>query len=84
MLGLGAVSALGQFLLYEGYRHAPASTLAPMEYSGLVWAFLFGYLIWSEIPTVNVVAGAVLIVCSSLLLVWWERRAVLASRRMAA
>lgn len=84
MLGLGAVSALGQFLLYEGYRHAPASTLAPMEYSGLVWAFLLGYLIWSEVPTVNVVAGAVVIVCSSLLLVWWERRAVLASRRLIA
>lgn len=84
MLGLGVISAVGQYLLYEGFRHAPASTLAPMEYSGLVWAFLYGYLIWSEVPTVNVVSGAILIVTSSLVLVWWERRAVLASRRVAA
>ena len=84
MIGLGIVAAAGQYLLYEGFRHAPASTLAPMEYSGLVWAFLYGYLIWSEVPTVNVVLGAVLIVASSLMLVWWERRQVLSARRLTA
>jgi S-adenosylmethionine uptake transporter len=84
MLGLGVVATAGQYLLYEGFRHAPASTLAPMEYSGLVWAFLYGYLIWSEIPTANVIAGALLIVTSSLALVWWERRQILASRHMTA
>ncbi len=74
LAALGAVAALGQYLLYEGFRYAPASTLAPMEYSGLLWAFLFGYLIWSEVPTPNVIAGALLIVASSLLIIWWERR----------
>ncbi|MDM9624867.1 DMT family transporter [Rhizobium sp. S152] len=84
MIGLGVVACAGQYLLYEGFRHAPASALAPMEYSGLVWAFLYGYLIWSEVPTANVVAGAVLIVSSSLVLVWWERRQVIATRRLTA
>ncbi|WP_431323914.1 DMT family transporter [Rhizobium sp. YTU87027] len=84
MIGLGFVAAAGQYLLYEGFRRAPASTLAPMEYSGLVWAFLYGYLIWSDVPTVNVVAGAVLIIASSLALVWWERRQMLLSRRLTA
>ncbi|TXI10834.1 MAG: DMT family transporter [Rhizobium sp.] len=74
MLGLGVVSTIGQFLLYEGFRYAPASTLAPIEYSGLVWAFIYGYVIWAEIPAVNVFAGALLIIVSSLLLVVWERR----------
>lgn len=84
MIGLGCVSAAGQYLLYEGFRHAPASTLAPIEYSGLVWAFLYGYLIWAEVPTPNVFAGALLIVASSLALIWWERRLVVASRRRLA
>lgn len=74
MLGLGVVSTIGQFLLYEGFRYAPASTLAPIEYSGLVWAFIYGYLIWAEIPAANVFVGALLIITSSLLLVLWERR----------
>lgn len=81
MLGLGGVSALGQYLLYEGFRHAPASTLAPIEYTGLLWAFLYGYLIWSDIPGWNVIAGAALIAACSIALVWWERRTVLAARR---
>ncbi len=81
MIGLGCISAAGQYILYEGFRYAPASTLAPIEYSGLIWAFLYGYLIWVEIPTLNVVAGAVLIVSSSLVLIWWERRLVIISRR---
>lgn len=81
MIGLGCISAAGQYILYEGFRYAPASTLAPIEYSGLIWAFLYGYLIWAEIPTLNVVAGALLIVGSSLVLIWWERRLVIISRR---
>jgi len=75
MIGLGLVATLGQFLLYEGFRHAPASALAPVEYTGLIWAFLYGYALWAEIPTMNVFVGAVLIVVSSLVLILWERRA---------
>ncbi|NLS00503.1 DMT family transporter [Rhizobium sp. P38BS-XIX] len=84
MLGLGLVSALGQFLLYEGYRYAPASALAPVEYTGLVWAFIYGYLIWAEIPAVNVFAGALLIIVSSIILIIWERRGHLAARSKAS
>lgn len=73
MIGLGLVSTLGQFILYEAFRHAPASALAPVEYTGLIWAFLYGYLIWAEIPALTVFAGAVLIVASSLVLVASEK-----------
>lgn len=79
MVGLGITSGLGQFFLFEGYRYAPASVLAPVEYTGLVWAFVFGHLIWSEKPGLNVYAGAGLIVAGSLTLVWFERRRALRS-----
>lgn len=75
MLGLGVVSGIGQYLLYEGYRYAPASALAPVEYTGLVWAFIYGYLLWQDIPGPHVFTGAALIVAASLGLVWWEARA---------
>jgi len=74
MLGLGVTSGLAQYLLYEGYRYAPASAIAPVEYSGLVWAFLYGYVIWQDVPKPHVFAGAFLIVFASLMLVWWEAR----------
>lgn len=75
MLILGLVATVGQYLLYEGFRHAPASALAPTEFSALIWAFIYGYVLWAEIPTENVLIGAVLIVFSSMVLVAWERRA---------
>lgn len=84
LLLLGLISALGQFLLYEGFRHASASVLAPVEYSGLIWAFFYGYAIWAEVPTLHVVAGALLIVASSLVLVFWERHGAASRSRQAA
>jgi drug/metabolite transporter (DMT)-like permease len=80
MIGIGIAGGLGQFVLYEGFRYAPASAVAPIEYTGLIWAFLYGYLIWADVPRVNVFAGAILIVCSSLSLIWSERRRARALR----
>ncbi len=74
MVMLGLTGGLGQYLLYEGFRFAPASVLAPIEYTGLVWAFLYGYAIWADIPGWNTFAGAGLIVAGSLGLVWFEDR----------
>lgn len=84
MIGLGLVATLGQFLLYEGFRYAPASALAPVEYSGLLWAFVYGYLIWAEIPAMNVFVGALIIVASSLVLIAWERHGELGRKKRAA
>ncbi len=74
MMGLGLTGGLGQYLLFERFRHAPASALAPVEYTGLIWAGLFGYLIWADIPGPGTIAGAALIAVGSLSLVWSERR----------
>jgi S-adenosylmethionine uptake transporter len=74
MLALGCASGLGQFLLYEGFRRAPASTIAPCEYTALVWAFCLGFLVWGDVPAPAVFAGAGLIVLASLVGVAAERR----------
>lgn len=74
MLGLGLTGGLGQYLLFESFRHAPASAVAPVEYCGLVWACLYGYAIWADVPGLNTVAGAGLIALGGLSLVWAEGR----------
>jgi S-adenosylmethionine uptake transporter len=77
MVGLGVAGGFGQYFVFQGFRYAPASIVAPLEYSGLVWAFLYGYLIWADVPHVNVFAGAILIVASSLGLIVVEGRRAL-------
>lgn len=75
MVVLGCASGLAQFLLYESFRHAPASVIAPTEYSALVWAVILGYLIWQDLPTVTGIVGAVLIVLASVIVMMTERKA---------
>lgn len=74
MIGLGLLSGVGQYLLFEGFRLAPASAIAPCEYTSLVWAFLLGYVIWNDVPAATVFLGAGLIVLGSLVLVLTEHR----------
>ena len=73
MAGTGVLAGIGQFALFEGMRRAPVSVLAPFEYSSLVWAFGFGYLIWSDVPGSNVFAGAVLIFSAGMIIIASER-----------
>lgn len=64
----------GQILLTESYRHAETSVVAPFEYVSMVLSLLFGYLLFSERPTMTTLVGAALIVAAGLFIIWRERR----------
>jgi drug/metabolite transporter (DMT)-like permease len=81
MLGLGFLSTIAQLLLIEGVKLAQASVVAPMEFSGLLWSFVFGYLIFGDVPALGVFLGAGLILISGAMVVMSELRG---SRRIAA
>lgn len=66
MATLGINAALGFYCLNKAYLSAPASTVAPFEYTYLIWAVLFGYLFWAEVPSLATVAGVVLLVSGNL------------------
>jgi drug/metabolite transporter (DMT)-like permease len=74
MLLVGGLGAMGQFLIYEGIRRAPASVVAPLEFTALLWSFLLGYAIWRDIPGAPVFLGAGFILLSGLLIVLGEWR----------
>ena len=54
-------------LLTNAYRVARAATVTPFEYTGMLWAPMWGYLFFSEVPRTTTVAGAVVIVVAGLL-----------------
>ena len=67
---VGGLGGLGQLWLFEAMRRAPASLLAPIEYSALPWAFAIGYVVWSDVPTFRVFLAAALIGAAGLSLLW--------------
>jgi S-adenosylmethionine uptake transporter len=77
MVAIGLGAGLGQYLMYESVRHAPASAVAPTSYTSLGWAFLWGWVIWRDIPEKTVIAGAALILLGAAIVVgseWWNMR----------
>ena len=73
LAGGGLAGGVAQMLMTTSLRHAPVSTLAPLDYLQMVGAVLLGWLLMSDIPTVATLAGAALIAVSGLYTAWRER-----------
>lgn len=71
---VGVVGGLGHFLLVLAHRHAPASTLAPLAYTQLLWAFAGDLLIFRDVPDMTTVVGAAMIVVSGIGVMVWGRQ----------
>jgi drug/metabolite transporter (DMT)-like permease len=63
----GVVAATGMMFLTSAYRLAQANKVAPFEYTGILWAPLWGYVFFQETPRLTTVAGAAVIVMAGLL-----------------
>ncbi len=74
LIAAGALFAVAQFLHIEAFRYAEASVVSPFRYSSLVWAVLFGYLIWGDLPDVWTITGGSIIVISGLYILHRETR----------
>jgi drug/metabolite transporter (DMT)-like permease len=73
LIGIGITGGLGQMLFTDSYRYAPASFLAPFDYMSMLWAFLLGYWVFGEVPTVYVIGGAVIVAAAGIFVILRER-----------
>ncbi|MBL8200157.1 MAG: DMT family transporter [Chromatiales bacterium] len=71
---LGVFGALGQHFITEAFRHAPASVIAPFEYTAMLWAVAIDWVFWSTWPGSRIWLGAALVVACGLYLIWRERQ----------
>jgi len=75
MVVQGLASAGGQFTMVKAFRLGEASMLAPIEFTALVWATLFGFMFWGDLPGLEVLAGAALIIGANIYIAHREARA---------
>lgn len=73
-LGVGLSGAAAQWLYSIALRFAPAAVVAVINYTSLIWAILFGWLIWNDWPVPIVFAGAAIVISANGLIVWRENR----------
>jgi drug/metabolite transporter (DMT)-like permease len=75
MLALGGCGMTAHLLLTQAFRHAPPALLAPLGYCQIVFAGLYGVLVFHHSPTSTTVVGIVVICTSGVAAAWLQRRA---------
>ena len=74
IVGFGLWTLLAHFAITQAYRIAPPPLLAPFDYTTLVWALLWGWLIWDEWPGWITLLGALVVILAGLYVVTREAR----------
>ena len=74
MVAAGLLGGAAQILLTESYVHADASTLAPFDYSQMLYGLMIGWLVFAETPGLQVLFGAVIVVGAGLYIIRRERQ----------
>ncbi|MBE3640294.1 DMT family transporter [Mangrovicoccus algicola] len=65
----------GMTLITQAFRLAPAAIVAPLDYTGLLWAVGLGWLIWAEMPDAATLAGGAIIAASGAVVILRGQRA---------
>ena len=65
---IGILGGLANLWLTQSYKFSEVSLVTPLKYLALVFAIIFGYFIWEEIPTLKTLMGTFLVIVSSFII----------------
>jgi len=65
---VGIFGGVSNLWLSQSYKYSEVSLVTPLKYLTLVFAIIFGYFIWDEIPTIKTLIGAILVIVSTLII----------------
>lgn len=73
LIASGLFGGIGQLLMTQSYRYAHASLVAPLEYSSMLWAVLYGTWLFGETPGTTVLLGSAIVIGAGVFIVARER-----------
>ena len=65
---IGIFGGVANLWLSQSYKFSEVSLVTPLKYLALVFAIIFGYLIWNEVPSIKTLLGALLVIISSIVI----------------
>lgn len=74
VIGLGVLGLSGQMLMTASLRYAAVSTVVVMDYTALIWATIYGWLVWDKLPPGSTFLGAPLIIAAGVVIAWRQHR----------
>jgi len=82
--GVAVSGGIAQLALTGALRLAPVAVVLPMDYSSLLWASLFGWLLFDQVPSRWTWVGAPIVIGAGLVILWREQRLRLLKNAVAA
>jgi drug/metabolite transporter (DMT)-like permease len=80
----GCGNGIAQMWWTRSLSLAPPSAVVPFNYLSLVWAMILGFAIWGDVPTPDLIFGAIVVVASGLYILWRETIRTAARRQRPA
>ena len=74
MVLIGICACGGMMLFATAYKTAEANYVAPFEYSGMIWALIYGYVIFRDVPDHWMALGAAIVVVAGIFMIWSDAR----------
>jgi len=71
---LGITGTLGQLMLTGAFKRASVAVIAPIDYTHMIWAVIYGYIFWGHLPGISTWIGTAVIVTSGLYIIFREHR----------
>ena len=65
---IGIFGGVANLWLGQSYKYSEVSLVTPLKYLALLFAIMFGYFIWNEIPTIKTLLGALLVIISTMII----------------
>jgi drug/metabolite transporter (DMT)-like permease len=74
VLAMGPLVTSSMYFFSLAYRIGPASFVAPFEYSGMIWAIVFGLLFWGDLPSLSTILGGTLVATAGIVMLRLDAR----------
>ena len=78
---IGILGGLANLWLSQSYKYSEVSLVTPLKYLALVFAIIFGYFIWDEVPSNKTLMGSLMVILSSLIIF---RREIVLKKNLSA
>ncbi|ARO15723.1 hypothetical protein BVG79_02383 [Ketogulonicigenium robustum] len=73
LISAGLLGGLAQIFMTSAYRYADASLVAPFDYMSMLFALVIGYVVFGDVPTVNMLVGGAIIIAAGIVIILREQ-----------
>ncbi|WOC15196.1 DMT family transporter [Pseudochrobactrum sp. MP213Fo] len=74
LIAAGFAGGIAQIFLTECYRHAEMSTIAPFEYTSMLLGLVIGYVIFGDVPTMQMLLGSSIVIAAGIFIIYREHK----------